>query len=119
MVGMRRYAADITARTGAGLPPGPARARRHHLAVAQRPRLRAARVDARVSARSDAAARSASAILRAAIALGDDDMLPSESQLQAQQGVSRSAVRLAIATLESERLVRTIHLRGAFMLRRC
>jgi DNA-binding GntR family transcriptional regulator len=58
-------------------------------------------------------------ILRAAIKAGEyRDMLPSESQLQAEHGVSRGTVRRAIATLESEGLVRTIQARGTFVVKR-
>ncbi len=57
------------------------------------------------------------ALLRAAIRSGEyDDMLPSESQLQAEHGVSRGTVRRAIAALESEGLVRTIQARGTFVV---
>jgi len=59
------------------------------------------------------------AILRAAIKAGDyADMLPSESQLQGEHGVSRGTVRRAIATLEAEGLVRTIQARGTFVIKR-
>lgn len=59
------------------------------------------------------------ALLRAAIRSGEyTDMLPSESQLQAEHGVSRGTVRRAIATLESEGLVQTIQARGTFVTRR-
>lgn len=58
------------------------------------------------------------AILRAAIESGEyQDVLPSESQLQAEHGVSRGTVRRAIATLEAEGLVQTIHARGTYVLR--
>jgi GntR family transcriptional regulator len=59
------------------------------------------------------------AILRAGIASCQwTDMLPSESQLQAEHGVSRVTVRRAIAALADEGLVRTIQARGTFIVRR-
>lgn len=56
------------------------------------------------------------AVLRAQIASGEiKDMLPSESYLQQQHGVSRGTVRRAIETLASEGLVFTIRARGTFV----
>jgi hypothetical protein len=45
-----------------------------------------------------------------------DDVLPSESQLQAEHGVSRVTVRRAIAALADQGLVRTIRARGTFVV---
>lgn len=56
------------------------------------------------------------AILRAKIASGEiKDMLPSESYLQQEHGVSRGTVRHAIEILASEGLVFTIRARGTFI----
>ena len=58
------------------------------------------------------------AILRAEIKAGkfaESGMLPSESYLQQEQGVSRGTVRRAIETLTSEGLVFTIAARGTFI----
>jgi GntR family transcriptional regulator len=56
------------------------------------------------------------AILRAQIASGEiTDMLPSESYLQQQHGISRGTVRRAIAILADEGLVFTIRARGTFV----
>lgn len=59
------------------------------------------------------------AILRDAIKSGEyTEMLPSESQLQAEHGVSRGTVRRAIGALADEGLVRVIQARGTFIVRR-
>jgi GntR family transcriptional regulator len=56
------------------------------------------------------------AILREQIASGEiTDMLPSESYLQQQHGVSRGTVRRAIEMLAAEGLVFTIRARGTFV----
>jgi GntR family transcriptional regulator len=56
------------------------------------------------------------AVLRAQIASGEiTDMLPSESYLQQQHGVSRGTVRRAIEILVNEGLVFTIRARGTFV----
>jgi DNA-binding GntR family transcriptional regulator len=56
------------------------------------------------------------AILRAQIASGEiTDMLPSESYLQQQHGISRGTVRRTIAILADEGLVFTIRARGTFV----
>jgi GntR family transcriptional regulator len=56
------------------------------------------------------------AILRAQIASGEiTDMLPSESYLQQQHGVSRGTVRRAIEILVNEGLVFKIRARGTFV----
>lgn len=56
------------------------------------------------------------AVLRAQIASGEiTDMLPSESYLQQQHGVSRGTVRRAIEILVDEGLVFTIRARGTFV----
>ncbi len=56
------------------------------------------------------------AVLRAQIASGEiTDMLPSESYLQQQHGVSRGTVRRAIEILVSEGLVFKIRARGTFV----
>ena len=60
------------------------------------------------------------AILREAISAGEYDetgMLPSESQLQQEHGVSRGTVRRALAALTDEGLVFTIAARGTFVRR--
>jgi len=61
------------------------------------------------------------AILRAEINDGkyaEADMLPSESYLQQEHGVSRGTVRPAIETLAAEELVFTIAARGTFLDKR-
>jgi GntR family transcriptional regulator len=58
------------------------------------------------------------AILRAEIQAGkyaETGMLPSESYLQEDHGVSRGTVRRAIETLTTEKLVFTIPARGTFI----
>ncbi len=56
------------------------------------------------------------AILRAQIASGEiTDMLPSESYLQQQYGISRGTVRRTIGVLADEGLVFTIRARGTFV----
>ncbi len=58
------------------------------------------------------------AILRADIAAGkyaETGMLPSESFLQQEHGVSRGTVRRALRTLADEGLVYTIAARGTFV----
>ncbi len=60
------------------------------------------------------------AILRAEIKAGtyaESGMLPSESYLQQEHGVSRGTVRRAIETLAGEGLVFTIAARGTFVKR--
>jgi GntR family transcriptional regulator len=57
-------------------------------------------------------------ILRAMIASGElqpRSLLPSESYLQQEQGVSRGTVRMAIGVLREEGLVITISARGTFV----
>lgn len=57
-------------------------------------------------------------ILRAEIKAGkyaESGMLPSESYLQQEHGVSRGTVRRAIETLTAEGLVFTITARGTFV----
>jgi GntR family transcriptional regulator len=61
------------------------------------------------------------AILRAEINDGtyaEAGMLPSESYLQQEHGVSRGTVRRAIETLAGEELVFTIAARGTFLGKR-
>jgi len=61
------------------------------------------------------------AILRAEINEGkyaESGMLPSESYLQQEHGVSRGTVRRAIETLTAEGLVFTIAARGTFIGKR-
>jgi len=61
------------------------------------------------------------AILQAAVEAGeyaDAGMLPSESTLQQEHGVSRGTVRRAIKTLEDLGLVYTITARGTFIGKR-
>ena len=61
------------------------------------------------------------AILRAEIKAGkyaEAGMLPSESYLQQEHGVSRGTVRRAIETLTGEGLVFTIAARGTFIGKR-
>ena len=61
------------------------------------------------------------AILRAEIRAGtyvETGMLPSESYLQQEHGVSRGTVRRAIETLTAEKLVFTIPARGTFVAER-
>lgn len=56
--------------------------------------------------------------LRASILQGvlqPGDQLPSESQLQAQHGVSRITVRSALAALQADGLIVKIHGKGAFV----
>ncbi len=60
-------------------------------------------------------------LLRAEIAAGryaESGMLPSESYLQEQHGVSRGTVRRALKTLADEGLVYTIPARGTFLTNR-
>jgi GntR family transcriptional regulator len=60
-------------------------------------------------------------ILRGEIQAGkyaDTGMLPSESWLQQEHGVSRGTVRRAIETLTAEKLVFTIPARGTFVAER-
>ncbi len=60
-------------------------------------------------------------LLRAEIAAGryaESGMLPSESYLQEQRGVSRGTVRRALKTLADEGLVYTIPARGTFLTNR-
>jgi GntR family transcriptional regulator len=57
-------------------------------------------------------------ILREMIKSGElqpRSLLPSESYLQQEQGVSRGTVRMAIAVLRDEGLVVTISARGTFV----
>jgi len=61
------------------------------------------------------------AILRGEIEAGkyaDTGMLPSESWLQQEHGVSRGTVRRAMETLTAEGLVFTIPARGTFVAER-
>lgn len=61
------------------------------------------------------------AILRAEIRAGtyaETGILPSESYLQQEHGVSRGTVRRAIETLTAEKLVFTIPARGTFVAER-
>jgi DNA-binding GntR family transcriptional regulator len=60
-------------------------------------------------------------ILRTEIKAGKYDefgMLPSESQLQQEHGVSRGTVRHALETLAREGLVYTVVARGTFLGKR-